>query len=93
MEKFCVIYGNPSDIRWYVTGFGWLDNEDWVLGYIPAKTQRSFVLYIYHTIESNINRYNLTRGHPIYKLRNKNANDLVVFSTSFSRDTIPDFQI
>nr|YP_009996176.1 translation initiation factor 1 [Viola philippica]QNQ65234.1 translation initiation factor 1 [Viola philippica] len=35
----------------------------------------------------------MTREHPIYKLRNKNSNDLVVFSTSFSRDTIPDFKI
>nr|USL47374.1 translation initiation factor 1 [Viola philippica] len=33
-----------------------MDKEDWVLGYIPAKTQRSFILYIYHTIESNIHR-------------------------------------
>nr|YP_010617853.1 translation initiation factor 1 [Ruscus aculeatus]WAW82451.1 translation initiation factor 1 [Ruscus aculeatus] len=53
-----------------------LDNEDLILGYISGRIQRSLIRILPgDRVKIEISRYDSTRGHIIYRLRNKDSSD------------------
>nr|YP_010047065.1 translational initiation factor 1 [Coptis teeta]QPJ79408.1 translational initiation factor 1 [Coptis teeta] len=53
-----------------------LDNEDLLLGYVLGRIRRSFIRILPDDrVKIEVSRYDSTRGHIIYRLRNKDSND------------------
>nr|YP_009569886.1 translation initiation factor 1 [Microtea debilis]QBC68166.1 translation initiation factor 1 [Microtea debilis] len=53
-----------------------LDNEDLILGYALGKIRRSSIRILPgDRVKIEISRYDSTRGHIVYRLRNKDSND------------------
>nr|YP_010505810.1 translation initiation factor 1 [Chrysosplenium carnosum]UXE34612.1 translation initiation factor 1 [Chrysosplenium carnosum] len=60
-----------------------LDNEDLILGYVSGRIRRSFIRILPgDRVKMEVSRYDSIRGRIIYRLRNKDSNDSVVFKTS-----------
>nr|YP_009557275.1 translation initiation factor 1 [Asteropeia rhopaloides]QBC71460.1 translation initiation factor 1 [Asteropeia rhopaloides] len=53
-----------------------LDNEDLILGYVSGRIRRSFISILPgDRVNFGVSHYDSTRGHIIYRLRNKDSND------------------
>ncbi|KAL4192310.1 hypothetical protein AMTRI_Chr06g193680 [Amborella trichopoda] len=52
------------------------DNGDLVLGYVSGRIRHSFIQILPgDRVKIEVSRYHSTRGHIIYRLRNKDFND------------------
>nr|UBA14358.1 translational initiation factor 1 [Hedyotis sp. YDX-2021] len=61
---------------------GHLDTEDLILGYVSGMIQRSFLwILLVNRVKMEISHSDSSRRRTIYRLRNRNSKDKLVFLT------------